>query len=308
MSGELNGFTRRYAAALQDYLAQGGEGQLHAGYELGREALNGRIGLLDLVDAHNRSVTAALEEDRAASTGASDGIRAAGRFFMEVLSPFEMLHRSHQEANAALRRLNEILEEEAKRIAHALHDEAGQLLATVYLELAELHRVAPGPVRVHAERISAHLDEVRDQLRRLSHELRPLILDELGIVPALEFLAAGFRRRAGLVVTVRPSVAGRFDPAVEAVIYRAAQEGLTNVVKHAGATRVDIRLWTASGMLRCAIRDDGEGFDSDPLGSPPRGLGLIGIQERVRVLNGTISVTAVSGGGTELCVAIPERR
>lgn len=191
MSGELNGFTRRYAAALQDYLAQGGEGQLHAGYELGREALNGRIGLLDLVDAHNRSVTTVLEEDRVASTGVNDGIRAAGRFFMEVLSPFEMLHRSHQEANAALRRLNEILEDEAKRIAHALHDEAGQLLATVYLELAELHRVAPGPVRVHAERISAHLDEVRDQLRRLSHELRPLILDELGIVPALEFSLPG---------------------------------------------------------------------------------------------------------------------
>lgn len=308
MNGELNGFTRRYAAALQDYLVQGGEGQLHTGYELGREALNDRVGLLDLVDAHNRATAAVLEASRAVSAGADDGIRSAGRFLMEVLSPFEMLNRSHQEANAALRRLNEILEDEAKRIAHALHDEAGQLLATVYLELAELHRVAPEPVLVHAKRISTHLDEVRDQLRRLSHELRPLILDELGIVPALEFLAAGFRRRAGLNVTVRPSVTGRFDPAVETVIYRAAQEALTNVVKHARATRVDIRLWTANGMLRCAVRDDGVGFETDPFGSTSPGLGLIGIKERVRVLDGSVSVTPASGGGTELSVSIPERR
>lgn len=305
MDRELNGFAQRYAAALKEYLKQGGERQLNAAYELGRDALNERIGLLDLADMHGRSVGALLDKEPAKRANAD--IKAASRFFTEVLSPFEMLHRGHQEANAALRCLNQMLEEEAKRIAHALHDEAGQLLATVYLELAELQRTAPPLVLTHAERISRHLDQVRGQLRRLSHELRPLILDELGIAPALEFLAAGFRQRTNLTIVIKTTMTNRFAPDIETGIYRAVQEALTNVSKHARATQVEIRLWAAHGTLHCTIRDDGVGFDPAHRANPSRGLGLVGIQERIRATGGAVAVTAAPGKGTELHITIPER-
>lgn len=306
MDRELNGFAQRYAAALQEYLQKGGERQLNAAYELGRDALNERVGLLDLADMHGRSVAALLDQEHASQSANAD-IKAASRFFIEVLSPFEMLHRGHQEANAALRCLNQMLEEEAKRIAHALHDEAGQLLATVYLELAELQRTAPAPVLARAERISTHLDEVRGQLRRLSHELRPLILDELGIAPALEFLAAGFRQRTNLTIVINTTVTNRFAPDIETGVYRVAQEALTNVSKHARATQAEIRLWTAHGTLHCAVRDDGVGFDPDRHTNPSRGLGLVGIQERIRATGGALAVTSAPGKGTELHITIPER-
>src|SRR5690606_38506679 len=162
----------------------------------------------------------------------------AGRFLIECLSPFEVLQLGNKEANAALRRLNQILEEEAKRIAHVLHDEAAQMLATVYLELSDLMREAPDTVGEHVKRITSHLDTVREQLRRLSHELRPPILDQLGLLPALQFLGDGYRKRTALDVTVSGSVSGRFHPEIETAIYRAVQESLNNVVRHANARRV----------------------------------------------------------------------
>src|SRR5439155_9428657 len=106
------------------------------------------------------------------------------RFLAESLSPFEMTHRSFQDAIAALRRLNEMLEEEARRIAHALHDEAGQLLVSVHLAVKEIADGLPPRARDQLMKIRAPLGEVERHLRRLSHELRPTVLDDLGLVPS----------------------------------------------------------------------------------------------------------------------------
>src|SRR5690606_34494959 len=122
------------------------------------------------------------------------------------------------------RRLYDVLEEESKRIAHILHDEAAQMLATAYLELAEITREAPPDVNKRVERVVHHLDEVREQLRGLSHELRPLILDQLGLIPALRFLATGVKKRAHLDVEVKAENIGRLPQAVETVLYRTVQE------------------------------------------------------------------------------------
>lgn len=297
-----------YREALRDYLGGSGEAALHKAYELGRQALASGIGLLGLVDIH-QAATAAVLKARA-GPAMPDLQRSAGRFLMESLSPFEMMQLGNQESNAALRRLNEILEEEARRIAHVLHDEAAQLLASVYLELAEIQREAPpAPVRERVERITSHLDLVREQLRRLSHELRPPILDQLGLLPALQFLADGFRKRYALDVTISNKTEhnGRFPKAIETALYRTVQEALNNVIRHAQATCTAVTVWNTKWTVCCSVKDDGRGFNPPPPGTDtaPRGLGLLGIQERVASLHGTLKVDSAPGAGTELLISIP---
>lgn len=303
------GLQDEYREALRDYLNGGGETALNKAYELGRQALASGIGLMGLVDIHQVAAAEVLSARDAAPT-ASGLQRSAGRFLMESLSPFEMMQVGNQESSAALRRLNEILEEEARRIAHVLHDEAAQLLASVYLELAEIQRETPPPaVRARVDRITSHLDQVREQLRRLSHELRPPILDQLGLMPALQFLADGFRKRYALDVTVNNKTehGGRFPKAMETALYRAVQEALNNVIRHAQATHTAVTVWNTKWTIYCSIKDDGRGFASPPPGGDvaPRGLGLLGIQERVASLHGSLKVDSAPGAGTELLISIP---
>lgn len=292
----------RYQRALGEYLARGGEAPLTEAYELGRAALSSGKGLLEVVNMHQLATVATLN-------GQGDGVRetigGAGRFLIECLSPFEVLQLGNKEANAALRRLNQILEEEAKRIAHVLHDEAAQMLATVYLELSDMSRDAPDAIMDHVKRITAHLDTVREQLRRLSHELRPPILDQLGLLPALQFLGDGYRKRTELEVTVSGSVSGRFHPEIETAFYRAVQEALNNVVRHAQATKVDVRLWVRKGTMHCTIKDNGVGFEPTDDDGKLHGLGLLGIRERVSALHGSLALKSAKGKGTELHISIP---
>jgi signal transduction histidine kinase len=300
------GLHEQYRRALQEYLSGGGEQALHQAYELGRQALASGMGLLELVKLHQDSLLALPVKRGDPGAEILPRMHSAGRFLVESLSPYEVLQLGNQESNAALRRLNGILEEEARRIAHVLHDEAAQLLATAYLELAEITRQATPPVREHAERLSAHLDQVREQLRRLSHELRPPILDRLGLLPALEFLADGYRKRAGLVVTLSGSLAERLPPMVETALYRAVQEAFNNVTRHAQARHVHIRVGLEGRNVSCSIRDDGVGFDPTAAGSEgTHGLGLLGIQERVASLDGRFSMDSTPGAGTELRLSIP---
>jgi PAS domain S-box-containing protein len=210
-------------------------------------------------------------------------------------------------AEEALRRLNEMLEERAKRIAHALHDEAGQVLASVYLAVAELARELPPAARARLGRISQLLDRVDEQLRHLSHELRPTILDDLGVLPALEFLVEGVSKRTGLRITVEGSTEGRLSPPTETAVYRIVQEALSNVAKHAQATRVSVRLRREGNGIRCSVTDDGIGFDVPGVLARrgERGLGLIGIQERLQTLGGALEIRSASGRGTELLITLP---
>ena len=298
-----------YRKALRDFIADGDERPLHQAYEIGRGALQCGLSMLDLINLHHHSARTVLREQPRFGRETLEKLERTERFLVECLSPFEVLQLGNREAMEALKRLNAILEEEAKRIAHVLHDEAAQLLAAVYLELAELQRDAPAcdAVRTRATRITAHLDQVREQLRRLSHELRPPILDKFGLLPALEFLADGYRKRAGLDVTVVGVLPGRLPAEVETAFYRVVQEALNNVSRHARAHCVEIRIRRRSGQVRCSITDDGVGFDRG--GFWPRtggkGLGLIGIQERVSALHGTLDIRSSPGTGTRLSISIP---
>ena len=301
-----------YRKALREFVADGSERPLHQAYEIGRGALQCGFSMLDLINLHHHSARTLLQEQPQFGGETLQKLERTERFLVECLSPFEVLQLGNREAIAALQRLNAILEEEAKRIAHVLHDEAAQLLAAVYLELAELQRDAPASeaVRTRAARITAHLDQVRAQLRRLSHELRPPILDNLGLLPALEFLADGYRKRTGLHITVAGVLPGRLPAEVETTFYRVVQEALANVSRHAHAQHVEIRIRRISGQVRCTISDDGVGFDHNWLWhrTDGKGLGLLGIQERVNALHGTFDIRSRPGSGTRLAISIPNRK
>jgi signal transduction histidine kinase len=216
-----------------------------------------------------------------------------------------MAHRAVREANAALRGLNDHLEEQTRRISRELHDQAGQFLASVYLALDDLARDMPGDMGERLLAVKGLLDRIEEQLRRLSHELRPMILDDLGLVAALEFLGMGFAARHALEIRVHGRSEERLPGPIETVLYRIVQEALNNVAKHARAATVTIAVSRDARHVSCSVRDDGVGFDPQATRGGDHGIGLMGIRERLTPLGGVLSIASGPGIGTELRVTIP---
>lgn len=297
-----NRLAERYWEILQDYLRDRSEASLSRGYELARGALVDGCGVLQMADIHHRALIRLLAEN-----GATDGLLiGADELFAECLSPFEMSLRGAQEGTRALRHLNEVLESELKRIAHALHDEAGQLLASVHLAIADIAVELPPQSRGRLDEIERLLKQIEVELRNLSHELRPTVLDNLGLIPALEFLAEKVAKRTGLVVTVTGETGQRLPATVETALYRIVQEALNNAVKHAHANSVRIDLRCTSLGVVCAVRDDGVGckalHERDS-----QGLGLSGIRERLNALGGSLRIVTEPRHGTTLLAEVPLR-
>ena len=290
-------FEKEYLSLLREYVSGGGESTLGQVYELGRRAINERKSLVEIASLHHQ----ALQELNANGISVLPHVAAAA-FLAECLSPYEMAHRGFQDAVKALRQLNETLEEEIKRIAYSVHDEAGQLLVAVHLALAEMARELPKQQQDQIGRIEGLLNEVEGHLRRYSHELRPTILDDLGWIPAVRFLAEGVSKRSSLPIHIEATVSGRLPSAMETTLYRIVQEALNNAVKHANAKNVWIRAWQNKGVLFCSVRDDGVGLDTSRLQqtSGQKGLGLVAMQERVSAIGGTLHIESNPGRGTEV--------
>jgi signal transduction histidine kinase len=196
-------------------------------------------------------------------------------------------------------------EEEARRIARELHDEAGQLLAALHITIDDLAEQVPAH-DTSFRRLREALDRVEAQLRRLARELRPTILDDLGLAPALEWLGQGLAERRDVTVTI-DAPEGRLAPEIETALYRIVQEALTNAVRHAQPRRIAVEVREEGPRIRAVVRDDGQGFDvvAALARRGERGLGLIGIRERAAALGGTVDIRSTPGQGTELCVVIP---
>jgi signal transduction histidine kinase len=295
-----------YLKGLQEYLAGGGEDALGRGYEIGRSALAGGYSILEILHLHHVALWNQIE-DVHDSERAAGILQGAGAFLAEVLSPYEMTHRGFREAVSALRHLNEMLELEVKRIAHALHDEAGQLLVAVHLAIADLGRDLPSPLQNRIADVKVMLDQIDEQLRRLTHELRPTILDDLGLVPAIEFLADGVSKRTLQTISIQASLKDRLPAQAEIALYRIIQEALTNAGKHARARNVLIQLERFGDQVRCRIRDDGVGFDVPAVLARrgDTGLGLLGMQERINAVGGTLHIQSSPGEGTSFLIQIP---
>lgn len=287
-----------YTRLLLDYLRDGSETALSQGYEMARAALGDGHGIVEMAGVHHQALQQLCNQGRLSRWL----LERSGVFLAECLSPFEMSHRGAQEGTRALRHLNDVLETELKRIAHALHDESGQLLAVAHIALAEAMGNLPPEARKYCDGIQQLLRQIEAGLRNLSHELRPTVLDNLGLLPALEFLAEKVSKRTGLAVSVAGDANRRLPPRVEIALYRIVQEALNNAAKHARANRVAILLECAASKVVCRIRDDGRGFTVRP---ESEGMGLLGIRERLNALGGTLRVIAEPGCGTTILTDIP---
>jgi two-component system sensor histidine kinase NreB len=235
-------------------------------------------------------------------------LSTAKLFFIEALAPFEMSRRLLDEANATLRRLNETLEDGAKRIALSLHDEAGGIIAAARLQLDLAIQDSPNAATERFEEVRKLLDETGERLRHLSHELRPAILDDLGLPKALTFLAQGISSRSSIKVTVFGELRERPPARVELALYRVVQEALNNAIRHAsGVTAISVRLRDKRNSVVCSIRDDGIGFDVDKTLSDKKrqGLGLLGMRERVHSIGGSIAIRSAPNQGTTIEVVVP---
>lgn len=203
-------------------------------------------------------------------------------------------------------------EEERKRIARELHDETGQLLTALAVGLGGVEQtMLQDPERAQCQvtelkNITMHAIE---GLRQFVSDLRPTLLDDLGLVAALRWLVEQCRERTNLDIGFQVSgTKARLAPQVETVLFRIAQEGLNNVGRHARATRAIVRLEFDDAVVRLVVEDDGRGFDVEQVLSAraeQRAWGLLGIQERVALVGGKFRVDSVSGQGTRLVVEIP---
>jgi signal transduction histidine kinase len=295
-----------YEKALREYLEGAAEKALVCAYELGRTAFSSNVGILDVVSLHH-SVLVEMSP-RKMHNGANERLlRLSGQFLAEVFCAYELGRRAYGDSVSSLRHLNELLEQEVKRLAHTVHDEAGQLLVAAHLAIAEVISGARPEVQKRLREVTGLLHQAEDHLREFSHELRPMMLDDLGLVPAIRSLAAGVSKRRRLEIEVASSFEGRLPPAIEMGLYRVVQEALTNVTRHSRARNVRIRVQRNRANIRCVVQDDGVGFDVDSVlfRNGKRGLGLIGIQERLNVLKGTFRVDSELGRGSKLSITVP---
>jgi signal transduction histidine kinase len=207
-------------------------------------------------------------------------------------------------AREALQRVVTAQESERKRLARELHDETGQALTSILLGLRSVEEASG------EERRRAAVEELRElvrstlqDVRQLAVELRPTALDDFGLVPALDRLISTFAESTGIDVDLEARLQERLPPEIETALYRIIQEGLTNIVKHARATRTSIVITRKPSSVAVVIEDDGIGFE---LGSTRAdGLGLVGMRERVGLLGGRLAIESRPDAGTTLLAEVP---
>jgi len=217
------------------------------------------------------------------------------------------IEMSERVARDSLRRVVAAQELERRRLARELHDETGQTLTSVLLGLQAIVD-APDSERAvaEAERLRELVLQALKDVRRLAVELRPKALDDFGLIPALKRLGTGFSEQTGIRVEVESLLGDdRLPSEIETALYRIVQESLTNVVKHARAGSVSVLVTRKSGSVIAVIEDDGRGFDAGA--GRDEGLGLVGMEERVALLDGRLQIESSEGAGTTIVAEVPLR-
>ena len=219
----------------------------------------------------------------------------------------EEQRRSREQLRALAAHVESVREQERVRIAREIHDELGQSLTCMGMDLAFLDRQIDPENKDASARVAALVELVKDTIRcvrRISSELRPSILDDLGLGAAIEWLAHDFESRTQIAcaVEVPEDLSLPFDLATP--LFRVCQEALTNVTRHASATNVSLHLTCSTGHIALTIKDNGRGITEEEIkryGS----LGLLGMKERIGILGGTLDVEGKPGEGTTLAIQIP---
>jgi signal transduction histidine kinase len=220
----------------------------------------------------------------------------------------EKLKMSLEQLRALAARLQLVREEERTNVAREIHDELGQACTAIKMDLALIgRRATKRQTQLQTKVLSAMqlADNMISSLRRIASELRPGTLDDLGLTAALEWQAQEFQSRTGIQCKViLPHEPLTLDPERSTAIFRIFQESLTNVARHAQATRVVARLEAKADSLILEVRDNGKGFNAQEPRAR-RSLGLVGMQERALLLNGELNVEGVPGAGTTMTLRIP---
>jgi signal transduction histidine kinase len=223
----------------------------------------------------------------------------------ELQQRYEEGQRAHQELQELSARLLSAQEEERRSISRELHDEVGQSLSALLMEAGNAAaRVSPDSIEVrrHVESIKRLAEASVQVIRNMSLLLRPSMLDDLGLVPALEWQAREVFKRTGLRVQVTAEEnASELPDEHKTCIYRVVQEALHNCARHAQAHNVTVEVREQPSQIVLTVEDDGRGFDARRV----RGLGLVGMEERVHHLGGTLRVKSQPGAGTTIAVVLP---
>jgi signal transduction histidine kinase len=274
---DVHSVFRGYEAGAVDYIVK----------PLVPEILKSKISVF--VELHNKN--AALVREIAERKRAEDHLR-----------------KSEENLRALAAHLQSVREEEWTRISREIHDELGQALTGLKMDLKWVADRLPGDEPALAERTKSMfglIDETVASVRRMASRLRPELLDQLGLAAAVEWHAGEFRRRTGIRCNLSlPPEAPTVDRERSTAAFRIFQELLTNVARHANATRIDIAMRTNSGALVLTVEDNGKGIEESAV-LDAKSLGLLGMRERVLPFGGTVDINRVGGGGTKGVVSIP---
>jgi signal transduction histidine kinase len=283
---------------LEQALPHAPERHRHASVPL--VAQDETVGILNLL----------LPPDRTFSEQELDMLEAIGHELAVTIQRarlFDQVREQERVRRELLQRLLVAHEEERRRIARDLHDHAGQIMTALIIQLSQLAAQAEATANPLAPALH-HLHEVAqeglDDLRRLVHELRPAVLDDLGLGPAVRWYVDTYVTPAGLTAHVEiHGLGNRLPSDVETVAFRIVQEALTNVLRHARAREVRVRLDRRGEMLLVMVRDDGVGFDPEEVDR--RSFGIAGMRERAELVGGTVQILSVPGVGTTVLARLP---
>jgi signal transduction histidine kinase len=314
---------RGYSDVTKSILAWSSEEKRSRGAEILRQRLRRREELFRLTAQVEQLVTANFERQRNQITKTDREFRFSFGWITLIalllgfaiagitLTRMRILQRESKAAASELRNLSGQLrttqEQERKFLARELHDQVGQMLTGIRMDLvsvAKLHSDSSGTVSFQIARAKTNVEQTLRVIRNIAMLLRPSMLDDLGLTPALSWLVKEVSRSSGIEIESDIDPSGDSLPdAHRTCLYRIVQEALTNVSRHSEARRVLIILKAGPDWISVSVADDGRGFDLQSIKA--RGLGLLGMEERVRELGGSIEIQSSPGRGTRIYISLP---
>jgi signal transduction histidine kinase len=227
-------------------------------------------------------------------------------FAIENARLYQSVSEKREQLRALSAKLVEAQEAERRTIARELHNEIGQALTGLQISLKLADRLSPEAARVKLEEAQSLVEQLLDRVQNLSLDLRPAVLDDLGLAPALLWHFERYTQQTGIRVRFdHRGIGRRFAPEIETAVYRIIQEGLTNVARHAHVAEAAVHIWTDDGSLGLQVEDEGTGFDVRAVLAAHRSSGLSGLQEQAELLGGELTIESTPGAGTVITVELP---
>ena len=228
--------------------------------------------------------------------------------FVELFRKSERLRESEDKLRRLAAHLISVREEERAHIAREIHDELGQVLTGIKMEVGQLAKRLKEPALLEkTDSMSKLIDSTVQTVRKIATGLRPEMLDDMGLIAAVAWQAKEFQKRTGIRCRAKLPPEVKFDMDISTTMFRIFQEILTNVARHSRATRVDIELTLSAEQVGLDVMDNGVGIQDDEL-TARKSLGLLGMQERALLFGGDVRITGTPGHGTRVSVTIPLRK